>query len=104
MPLEPIASTMEIGCTGFARDLNLSTRVPSKFCALTRRGHLEFGNGIQADAISELLIDARVGYSLAIDGEVILIRTLSIERRAAGNGVRRSARNCFKQSREITPV
>src|SRR5438034_3376514 len=104
MPLEPVAAAMEVGCSGFAGHLHLCAGVSSKFGALAGGGHLEFCDRIHADAISELLVHARVGHGLTIDRKVVLIRALPIERGAARDSIRGSARNRLQQSRKIPSV
>src|SRR5215217_2245753 len=101
MPFEPIAAAMEIGRSGFAGHLYLCTGIPPEFSALARRGYFELRNRIHADAIRELLIHSRVRYGFAIDGKVILVRTLSVEGGASGSCIGRSTGNSFQEAGKI---
>ena len=95
---------MEILSSPLRGDLNLRAGISSELGALARRGHLEFSNGIHADAIGELLIYSRVRHRLAVDSEIVLIGALSIKGSGARYGIGWSAGNRLQKSREIASV
>ena len=104
MTLEPVTAAMEVLRSGSRGDLNLRTRCAPEFRALAVRRYLELGDRIHADAISELLVHAGVGNGLSIDGEIVLIGSLSVERCRTGSCIGRCAGHGLQEAREIPAI
>src|SRR5262245_37192627 len=104
MAFEEITAAMKILSSTLSCHLDLCAGITSELGALTRGGYLELRDGIHADAIRKLLVHAGVGYGLAVDREVILIRPLAVERGRTGDGICGSTGYGFEKSGEIAAV
>ena len=84
--------------------LNLRSVVAAEFGGLPVGRDLEFGDGVHADAISELLIDADIGHVLTVEREVVLRCAAAIDADVARARVGGDAGNGLQQAGVVAAV
>src|SRR6516162_5716783 len=104
--LEPIAVSMEILRSALGDNLNLSATRSAEFGALRIGSDVELGNGIDVDAVRELLVYADIGYILAVHSIVVGHSGQAVKTHVRGAAciIRRDARDGSQQARVIAPL